>query len=579
MRALKNMSVRVKIMIPLLTLAVIIFGMGITSYIGMNNIMDASTSISGNYARCLDMVGDFNADFQEISRIAYNHIVADDEAAYKALDNEVEEVYASIESTQEQFEQLLDAGTNEEELYAQFTEAFGIYKETFQKLMALSSGGDNAGATALANGDLTSQMAVVSNCLSALREYEMSAVLAAVAENERAYTAATTGGIAFMIFGLLMTLGSIVLCNIEIVTPVLKMNKELTEIVDDINEGRGDLTKRVAIAGKDEIGRLSASIDTVIGTLQGIMGKITGNAVTLDTIVTQVSENVSSANGSSCDISAAMEELSASMEEVAATASSVNGKAGEVDGNVNELADESGNLQNYADGMEKRASDLESTAISNKNNTSSVIEQILDSLRKAMEDSKSVDRVNDLTNEILSISSQTNLLALNASIEAARAGEAGKGFAVVADEIRQLADSSRETASNIQNINNMVTAAVHELVRNSDEIVKYINETILPDYDRFVQSGRQYREDAVHVNEIVTSFNNMSGGLRTIVAEITESIRGISLAIDESANAVTTAAMNTNDLVEEISQISKQMEENSTISIQLRQESDRFVNL
>lgn len=90
MRALKNMSVRVKIMIPLLTLAVIIFGMGITSYIGMNNIMDASTSISGNYARCLDMVGDFNADFQEISRIAYNHIVADDEAAYKALDNEVE---------------------------------------------------------------------------------------------------------------------------------------------------------------------------------------------------------------------------------------------------------------------------------------------------------------------------------------------------------------------------------------------------------------------------------------------------------------------------------------------------------
>lgn len=579
MRALRNMKVRYKIMLPLLTLAAIILLMGTTSYSGMNDIMNASTSISGNYARCLDMVGDFNADFQHMARIAYNHIVADDKDTYRELERELDEVYADVESTREQFEQLLDVGTDEEVLYEQFLQTFSSFDADMAKMMQLSNGGDNAGATAIANGDLAADMSVVDECLSQLREYEMSAVLAAVAENERAYKAAVTAGVSLMIFGLLMTLGSIVLCNIEIVTPVLKINRELTAIVDGINGGRGDLTKRVTIEGRDEIGRLSVSVDTFIGTLQGIMGKITGNAGRLDTIVTQVSENVSSANGSSCDISAAMEELSASMEEVAATASGVNGKANEVGDNVNELADASGNLQDYAEGMEKRASELENTAVSNKNHTSSVIEQILDSLGKAMEDSKSVDRVNDLTNEILSISSQTNLLALNASIEAARAGEAGKGFAVVADEIRQLADSSRETASNIQNINNMVTAAVHELVRNSGEIVKYINETILPDYDGFVQSGRQYREDAVHVNGIVTRFNDMSGGLRTIVSEITESIRGISLAIDESANAVTTAAMNTNDLVEEISQISRQMEDNSTVSIQLKQEADRFVRL
>ncbi|MDE5697475.1 MAG: methyl-accepting chemotaxis protein [Lachnospiraceae bacterium] len=579
MRAFRNMSVRYKIMIPLVTLAVIILLMGITNYTGMNNIMDASTSISGNYARCLDMAGDFNADFQHMSRIAYNHIVADDEAAYRELEDETKKVFANIKSTQEQFETLLDAGTNEEELYEEFSRAFEVFKGDFSEVMALSASGDTSAAIAVANGEMTDSMDVVTDCLSQLRNYEMTAVLAAVSANENAYNAAVARGVALMIFGLIMTLGSIILCNTEIVTPVLKINKEVTGIVDDILEGRGDLTRRVTITGRDEIGRLSKSMDTFIETLQGIMGKITGNAVTLDTIVTQVSENVSSANGSSCDISAAMEELSASMEEVAATASSVNGKAGEVGDNVNELAEASGNLQDYADAMEKRASDLENTAVSNKDNTSSVIEHILDSLKKAMEDSRSVDRVNDLTNEILSISSQTNLLALNASIEAARAGDAGRGFAVVADEIRQLADSSRETASNIQNINNMVTAAVHELVRNSDEIVRYINETVLPDYDGFVQSGRQYREDAVHVNEIVTRFNDMSDGLRTIVSEITESIRGISLAIDESANAVTMAAMNTNDLVEEISQISKQMEENSSISIQLRQESDRFVNL
>jgi methyl-accepting chemotaxis protein len=208
-----------------------------------------------------------------------------------------------------------------------------------------------------------------------------------------------------------------------------------------------------------------------------------------------------------------------------------------------------------------------------------MIDGIIKSLRKAMEDSKSVERVNELTNDILSISSQTNLLALNASIEAARAGEAGKGFAVVADEIRQLADSSRETASNIQNINNMVTAAVKELVKSSDDIVNYINENILPDYDAFVESSRSSKEDAVHVNTIVTSFGDKASNLKGLVTEITDAINGIALSIDESTNAITTSAVNTNELVEGITEISGQMETNSEIAVQLKAEADRFVNL
>ena len=196
-----------------------------------------------------------------------------------------------------------------------------------------------------------------------------------------------------------------------------------------------------------------------------------------------------------------------------------------------------------------------------------------------MEDSKSVERVNDLTNEILSISSQTNLLALNASIEAARAGEAGRGFAVVADEIRQLADSSRDTANNIQTINTMVVAAVQELVKSSDSIIAYINETVLPDYDGFVSAGKQYNGDAEYVNDVVTQFREMSNNCMQLMNDISEAINGISTAVVESADGVSNAAINTNQLASEIGDITSEMTRNKEVAGNLRADVAKFTEV
>lgn len=378
--------------------------------------------------------------------------------------------------------------------------------------------------------------------------------------------------IAFIVLG-------IIICIIEIVRPVVKSSNQLREIVTEIEEGRGDLTKRVDAVGKDEVSTMCKDINEFIGALQGIMNHISNDSKSLDMIVNQVASSVATANESSCDISAVMEELSASMEEVSATSSNVNQNASNVGCSVQELAEASVSLSDYAGEMRRRATELEENAINNKTEANNIVSEILSSLQQAVEDSKSVDRVNELTNEILNISSQTNLLALNASIEAARAGEAGKGFAVVADEIRGLADSSRETASNIQNINNMVTAAVKELAKNSNEIIDYVKESILPAYDDFVAGGTQYRDDADHVNEIVTQFNEMSANINRLVGEISDSMDGIATAVDESAEAITNAANNTNELVKEIEQISTQMESNDEIAKQLKNEADRFVNL
>jgi methyl-accepting chemotaxis protein len=285
---------------------------------------------------------------------------------------------------------------------------------------------------------------------------------------------------------------------------------------------------------------------------------------------------VATSNDNAQDVSSALEELSATMEEIAATVQNVTDNAESVNDEVLNIADKSEEMNVQARDMRVRADELAKKATDNKKVTDDMISEIMDSFKQAIEESKSVERVNELTGEILSISSQTNLLALNASIEAARAGEAGRGFAVVADEIRELADSSRDTANNIQAINEHVTKAVHALVDNSNAIIKFIDETVLPDYDNFVKSGEQYNEDASYVSETMEDFSEKTEQLKQIMKKIVESIEGISKAVEESANAVTSSAMSTSSLVGDMQSIDVQMNNSKATVDDLMVEADVF---
>lgn len=380
-----------------------------------------------------------------------------------------------------------------------------------------------------------------------------------------------------MIIAVVASLLVIAVAIMGVLRPLLAMNRKLKGMIVDIEEGKGDLTQRVAEKGKDEIGQLAVGINAFIATLQRTMNQVTESSDKLHVVVDNVAGKVSTVNANAMDISANMEELAATMEEISASVATIRESTRTANEKVDALTEATKDLVVYADEMQQRAEELEQKAVDNKQSTDSVVRENIAKLRKAIEDSKKVERINELTNEILQISGQTNLLALNASIEAARAGEAGKGFAVVADEIRGLADSSRTTADNIQEINKLVVAAVTELTDCSNVIVTYINENILPDYDGFVDSGKQYNTDAVHVNEIVTEFHRMSEVLKHMVDEINETVSGIATAIDESAESVNDVTGHTNALVGDINTVTDDMVENKAVAEMLHAETERFV--
>lgn len=396
-------------------------------------------------------------------------------------------------------------------------------------------------------------------------------------KQENLYYGMKSSNTVKMIIAVFATILLLVVAAVGVLKPLLNMEAKLSQIIKNIGDGKGDLSQRVEIRGEDEIGRLAKEINAFISSLEGVMNQVMVNSKKLHQVTNNVSERVVNVDANSSDISASMQELSAAMEQISASITSIHEGTGDANDKVEILADASKNLVGYADNMEQRAYSLENRAIENKKNTSNIVNENIAKWKKAADDSKQVERINELTNDILSISSQTNLLALNASIEAARAGEAGRGFAVVADEIRQLADSSRQTADRIQELNKMVTLAVNELVSSSSFIVSYINDTIMPDYDGFVDSGKQYRQDAEHVNGIVTEFYEMAEQLKKLVDTINGTVSGIATAIEGSTDCVADTATHTAMLAEDIKVVADEMNENKVIADELYAETEKFV--
>lgn len=569
-------SVKNKIMIPVLLLAVIAFATSILSIMNADSISKKGDYIANNYLVTIETVGYLSESTQKLTRSAYSYIVAEGDAAKKSVKDNIESLKSEIDGYMKDYEQTLDE--NEETAYSSYKNYYSQFLTQFGVLEKYVNTNQTVNASKIANNNLVDVCNSLESALDDMTNSEVEATDHAMRQmHALAAFAKTTGGVCF-VFAIGALIVAFLISTRKVVNPIVKTNKELKEISALINDNNGDLTKRVNVKSSDEIGQLAQGINQFLDILQNTIGKIVEGSKNLDNMINSVGENVTVSNDNAQDVSSAMEELSATMQEIAATIQTVNDNTESVGKNVVDIADKTGQINNYSQDMRERADSLAKSADENKRTTDEMLGNIVGTLKKAIEDSKSVERVNELTGEILNISSQTNLLALNASIEAARAGEAGKGFAVVADEIRQLADSSRDTANNIQAINEHVTSAVYQLIDNSNKIIKYIEETILADYDSFVQAGAQYNEDACYISETMQEFAEKTEKLKELMKNTVESIEGISSGVEQSANAVTSSAVSTSQLVEQMNSIDKEMSESRNTVGELKAQTDVFKN-
>ncbi|MBR5635545.1 MAG: methyl-accepting chemotaxis protein, partial [Pseudobutyrivibrio sp.] len=345
---------------------------------------------------------------------------------------------------------------------------------------------------------------------------------------------------------------SFVLSFVRINKTILGISYELQAIINNINKGKGDLTARINTKTKTELALISDCINQFLGTLQGVIRDVKDGATVLTSSADSVIVKIQSASDNVTNTSAAMEELAASMENVATTTGDLHDRLSLVKEATDAIDEEARAGSEKANEIKAEADSIKREANAKKENTGAKMEELSKVLEESVKESEQVNQIGDLTNEILDIASQTNLLALNASIEAARAGEAGKGFAVVADEISTLAANSRDTAGNIQEISAKVTTAVKTLSDNAVQVIDFINQNVLADYDAFVDTGVKYENTATMIDEMLATFTEKANNLNGVMAEMSDRIESISNSVNESSNAISMSATATTEIVGEI---------------------------
>lgn len=572
----KRTSLKALILVPVFILGILSV---LSNVMAVNNIRKVNRNASRIADDCMNSISELSAienETQSIHKLGLSHIIATDLNTMISIVEEMQTEQETLEQELEDYRKYVEP--EDESSYETVVSNYETMKYELGNLMAYSALGKNTEAYALANGVVSESGMAIQNEINVMKEHANTAASDAREKLSDVYLGAlVSNGI---IIAISVTLLMVALyCVIRfVIKPILATNKDIRDIISGIDKGEGDLTRRVAVLSNDEIADLGNGINLFMDKLQQILKMIIENTNHMENVVREVGESVATSNDSATDLSAMTEELSATMQDVGHSVSVINNNTENVRGDVEMIAHKSGEINEFSKEMKANADKMESDARNNMDKTNETIGIILEGLGKAIEDSHSVGQVTSLTDEILNISSQTNLLALNASIEAARAGEAGKGFAVVADEIRGLADSSRETANRIQQINSVVVAAVNNLSDNANELVGYIQNAILPEFEAFVESGVKYRDNASYIENAMQEFTAKTDMLKKNIDEIALSISAITTAVDEGAEGINGAAKSTQNLVEDIVNISDKMNENKVIAQTLQKSTHVFAN-
>ena len=556
----RGVGIGIKIMGLLLLLAITAIScVGVLVWT-LQSVIGMSDQIVSEQVAEQEKISTLSRQFTYINSQVLTHVMTTNSVTMDTLSEKILQDIADMEQQIEEFGALLSEGDERKEALDSASAELAKYRKTVESLL-VTSAENKTQAYVSATSNLPMFNEHIENYMN--RMLEITAQEMEQAQGQMEQSAARVPGIISVASIALLVVVIVIMLGLRlwVIGPVKKATKQVDELVEGIRCNKGDITKRIHVGSRDEVGRLAIAINDLVAQMQIIIRAITEGCGQMEEKQADIISNVEKVNATADHTMQNLGIMSEGMQLVTGAIEGVQQDTGVLDHTVENMLEVAQNGRDYAADIKEKAGKMKATAVESKQEATVVMKEIDTAMTESIANSRQIHKITELTEEILGIAGTTNLLALNASIEAARAGEAGRGFAVVAEEIRKLADSSRESANNIQEISNRVVESVEELSENATRLLEFMNTRVMKDYDALEDTGSNYHEAADHVDEMMNEFRRKIDELLSVLQNVNTANTQMEATVGDSTEKLSAVEKNNQGLQQEMKDISYAVEE------------------
>lgn len=566
----RGVGIGIKIMVLLLLLAITAIScVGVLVWT-LQSVIGTSDQIVSEQVAEQEKISTLSRQFTYINSQVLTHVMTTNSVTMDTLSEKILQDIADMEQQIEEFGALLSEGDERKEALDSASAELAKYRKTVESLL-VTSAENKTQAYVSATSNLPMFNEHIENYMN--RMLEITAQEMEQAQGQMEQSAARVPGIISVASIALLVVVIVIMLGLRlwVIGPVKKATKQVDELVEGIRCNKGDITKRIHVGSRDEVGRLAIAINDLVAQMQIIIRAITEGCGQMEEKQADIISNVEKVYATADHTMQNLGIMSEGMQLVTGAIDGVQQDTGVLDHTVENMLEVAQNGRDYAADIKEKAGKMKATAVESKQEATVVMKEIDTAMTESIANSRQIHKITELTEEILGIAGTTNLLALNASIEAARAGEAGRGFAVVAEEIRKLADSSRESVNNIQEISNRVVESVEELSENATRLLEFMNTRVMKDYDALEDTGSNYHEAADHVDEMMNEFRRKIDELLSVLQNVNTANTQMEATVGDSTEKLSVVEKNNQGLQQEMKDISYAVEELAASAGQLKE--------
>lgn len=543
---LNKVSVKTKLLTSVIITSILTIVIGGVSVVNLSKVNNNLKITYNDSLTNISTLADIKQSLTNIKAYLYEMVYSqsNDKSVYTYLDAEQKSLHTLIDQGDK-----IEMSKNEGEIWSTYKTALDKYDKNNADMITLCNEGRKDEAVEKLK-DFGSQQNSLFSSLNGIISLKKITAKTLYTNSQKIYTETNLYTIILVSACIIISL-FICIINYIAISSGLKKCLSFAKSLSD-----GDLTQHISLKGRDEFSKLCKSLNNAGDNINSMIKNILDNASELSASSEQLSASVEEISATLTTIN----ESSYTIKELSATSSTSADKVQNILNSINSQIDLLSTTAkeglNVSHNIEDRAVSIKKKGEDSIENTETLYKSKEVSLINAIQEGKVVSEVTDLISIISSIADQTKLLALNATIEAARAGEHGRGFGVVAEEVRKLSEETSTIAKNISNIILKTNNSFNNLTENTEEIIKFMDNQVTPQFKLLLESGNNYGEDAKFMKTLSSNLNSLSDELKEIINVANEVISDMMLTSEHSCNNSTSIVDGVNETHKTIEEIS-----------------------